>query len=93
MVEIAKIKSMRLFKRSNGTWYVEIKRGVWRSLQTKDEKEAKIRFKALQREVLQGKLVAIDKQQSITLSLFLKNMGNGQVKMWLLQHMKQPILY
>lgn len=68
-----KLKSdMRLFKRKNQVWYVELKRGIWRSLDTKDKKEAKVRFKDLQREALKGKLISLDKQPSITLDDFLK---------------------
>lgn len=64
--------SMRLFKRSNGIWYSELRRGSWRSLKTKDEREARTRFKLLQREALLGKLVLLDKVSSKTLEDFCK---------------------
>lgn len=64
--------SMRLFKRTNGIWYVEVRRGVWRSLKTKDEREARSRYKALEREALLGKLVILDKTPSITVEEFCR---------------------
>jgi site-specific recombinase XerD len=65
--------SMRFFKRSNGVYYVELKRGVWRSLKTRDEREAKVRFKEIQKEALLGKLVILDRTPSITLQEFTKD--------------------
>lgn len=64
---------MRLFKRSNGVYYVELKRGVWRSLKTQDEREAKVRFKEIQKEALLGKLVILDRTPSVTLQEFSKD--------------------
>lgn len=61
---------MRLFRRKNQIWYVEIKRGIWRSLSTNDAKEAKVRYKELQREYLKGKLIILEKKSSMTLSDF-----------------------
>ena len=34
--------TMRLLQRENGVWYVEFERKKFRSLKTKDEKEAKV---------------------------------------------------
>lgn len=62
--------TVRLFKRTNNIWYVELRRGVWRSLKTKDEREARIRFKELEREALRGKLIFLDKLPSLTLKDF-----------------------
>jgi site-specific recombinase XerD len=62
--------SMRLFRRSNGIWYSEINRGTWRSLKTKDEREARSRFKLIQREALLGKLILLDKIPSKTVEDF-----------------------
>lgn len=62
---------MRLFKRSNGTWYAEVKRGKSRSLKTKDEREAKVRFNALEREILKGRLLVLDSLPSVNLFDFL----------------------
>lgn len=64
---------MRLFQRSNGVFYVELRRGVWRSLRTRDEREAKTRFKGIEREALLGKLVLLDRTPSITLQEFSKD--------------------
>ena len=62
--------SMRLFKRANGVYYAEMKRGIWRSLKTKDEREAKTRFKSIARDALKGKLLLLDKQSTITIQEF-----------------------
>lgn len=70
--------NMRLFKRDNGIWYAELQRGVWRSLHTKDEREAKIRFKELQREALRGKLFILDRQHHLELKAFL-----NEYSLWL----------
>jgi site-specific recombinase XerD len=67
---------MRLFQRGNGIWYVEIRRGTWRSLKTSDEKEARVRFKELQREVLKGRLLILDRTPSITLAEFFDEYQN-----------------
>lgn len=62
--------NMRLFKRTNNIWYVELRRGVWRSLKTKDEREARLRFKEVEREALLGKLIVLDKLPSLSLQEF-----------------------
>ncbi|MBF0467192.1 MAG: tyrosine-type recombinase/integrase [Nitrospirae bacterium] len=62
---------MRLFQRINGVWYVEIRRNEKISLQTTDEREAKVRFNQLQREALKGKLVVMDRGENKTLSEFI----------------------
>lgn len=58
---------VRVFKRENGVWFAEIKRGVKRSLKTKDEREAKIRANMLEREILKGKVIAMDGGSNMTL--------------------------
>ncbi|MBF0320725.1 MAG: phage integrase SAM-like domain-containing protein [Nitrospirae bacterium] len=63
---------MRLFQRKGGVWYVEIRRGVWRSLQTRDEREARTRYKAIEREALKGKLISIDEHKSTTTEVFIE---------------------
>jgi integrase len=63
--------NMRLFKRKNGIWYAELGRDRWRSLKTKDEAEAHRGFKVLQNEALKGKLTLIEKENNITLGIFL----------------------
>ncbi|MBF0555923.1 MAG: site-specific integrase [Nitrospirae bacterium] len=62
---------MRLFQRINGVWYVQISRTDKKSLQTTDEKEAKVRFNQLQREALKGKLVVMDRGENKVLSEFI----------------------
>jgi len=65
------MRIVRLFKRNeNGKWYVEFRRGLKRSLNTKDEKEARVRLRDLEREILRGKLVVLEKKSSITLKEF-----------------------
>ncbi len=66
------VNGMRLFKRTNGIWYVEVKRNVVRSLQTRDEREARQRFIALQREAVKGKLVILDRTSTVSLQEFVK---------------------
>jgi site-specific recombinase XerD len=61
---------MRLFKRSNDRWYAELRRGAWRSLKTKDEREARRIFRELQREALLGKLILFEKIQPKTIQEF-----------------------
>ncbi|MDO9110210.1 MAG: hypothetical protein Q7U40_06105, partial [Desulfatirhabdiaceae bacterium] len=48
--------SMRLFCR-NGVYYVEIGRGKWRSLKTRDEKTANGIFRDMEKEYLRGRLL------------------------------------
>src|SRR5208283_1017850 len=72
-----------LFQRSNGKWYVEVKRGIWRSLQTRDEKEAKRRFKDLGREALRGKLLILDRQSTITFKDY-----SAEYKAWVSKNKK-----
>jgi integrase/recombinase XerD len=62
---------MRLFNR-NGIYYVEFARGDKRSLKTSDEKEARIAYKKLRREWLQGRLILLESESSITLEEFRK---------------------
>ncbi|MBF0345610.1 MAG: tyrosine-type recombinase/integrase [Nitrospirae bacterium] len=67
------VDGMRLFKREdNGIWYVQLTRTQKRSLQTRDEREAKMRFIALQREAVKGKLVVLDRTPTMSLQEFVK---------------------
>lgn len=50
---------MRLYKRNN-TFYVEIRRGVHRSLKTSDEKTAKSIVKAIEREHLRNEIAQLE---------------------------------
>jgi len=64
--------NMRLFKRENGIWYVEFERGKKRSLRTKDKREAERLFKELQRELLKGRLILLEKCEKLKLSEFIQ---------------------
>jgi site-specific recombinase XerD len=60
---------MRLFKRENGTWYIELKRGQKRSLKTKNKAEAQKMFAEIQKARVTNKLIKIEK--SISLERFI----------------------
>ena len=63
---------MKLFRRSNGYWYVRFERGKERSLRTKDRRLAERLFREIQKEALKGRLVVLEKQERISLSQFIK---------------------
>lgn len=71
---------MRLFKRKNGIWYAGLRRGVERSLKTRDEREARLRLRDIEREVLRGKLLLFNREPSMTLSGFLKEYEDWALK-------------
>lgn len=52
---------MRLWKHKNGYWYIEFRRGLQRSLKTKNHKTAKIIYRKLEKEWLRGRLLHLDK--------------------------------
>lgn len=58
---------MRLYRRPNGTYYVEFRRGVAKSLKTADQKEAEKIFKEIRKEWLSGRLRKLDQESRITL--------------------------
>jgi hypothetical protein len=61
--------NMRLFRRDGyGIWYVEFGRGKKRSLRTTDEQVAKRRFKAMEGELLAGKLLVFGQKSTLKLS-------------------------
>lgn len=62
--------SVRLFKRTNGQWYVEFERGKSRSLQTTDAKEAKRLYAAVRAEYLAGRLSEIRGESRTSLGEF-----------------------
>lgn len=67
------LKIMRLFKRENGIYYVEFKRGKKMSLKTKDKSEAIRLFNKLKRQYLEGKLLHLIKDgKNILFSTYLK---------------------
>ena len=63
--------NMRLFQRENGIWYVEFRRGVKKSLRTRNKAEAVRLFNKLKREYLAGKLIILKEGQKILLSEFI----------------------
>ncbi len=68
---------MRLWQRKSGVWYAVIQ-GKYRSLRTKDEKEARRLFKVLQREHRKGRLVPLDKTKRISLEDFTQEYLAGR---------------
>ncbi|RLI86748.1 MAG: hypothetical protein DRP01_03530 [Archaeoglobales archaeon] len=66
------LTDVKLFRRSNGYWYIRFERGKERSLRTKDKKLAEKLFKEVQKEILKGRLVLLEKQQRITLKQFIE---------------------
>lgn len=63
--------TMRLTQRENGVWYVEFERKKFRSLKTKDEKEAKVLYAAVRAEYLAGRLAEIKGECRTTLGEFV----------------------
>ncbi len=66
--------SMRMFKRDNGIYYAQIKRGKKISLNTRNADTARRRFNKLQRKYWEGKLIELtgEKQSRSTLDEFAK---------------------
>lgn len=62
--------TMRLFKRGD-VYYVQIKRGVKRSLKTRDRSTAERAFHELEREDIRGRLIRIEKGETKKLSEFI----------------------
>lgn len=60
---------MRLFQR-NGGWYVEVRRGVKKSLKTKDAAKARAIAKAMEKAILAGRIAEIDHGPRETLADF-----------------------
>jgi integrase len=60
---------MRLLKH-RGIYHVEISRNKYRSLRTKDEREAQAIFREMKKEQLRGRLFDLEKAKRITLSEF-----------------------
>lgn len=64
--------NMRLYKRTNGQWYVEFERGKSRSLKTTDNAEAKRLYTAVRAEYLAGRLAEIKGECRTTLGEFVE---------------------
>ncbi len=61
---------MNLWQRQNGVWYVTFRRGVHKSLHTKDAKLAAQTFKELEREHLKGRLKILEKSELVLFNDF-----------------------
>jgi len=64
--------AMKLFRRSNGYWYIRFERGKEKSLRTKDRRLAERIFREIQKEALKGRLILLEKQEKISLREFIK---------------------
>jgi len=73
-MQIDKVQSftMRLFRRSNGNYYIAFERGKERSLKTSDPLLAQRLFKKAERAALAGRLVQLDRAQNTPLGDFAK---------------------
>ncbi len=63
--------SMRLFRRENGIYYIQLSRSKKISLHTKDYALAKTFFRRIQKEYLQGKILPFEQASKIPLSQFI----------------------
>ena len=61
---------MRLFKRDNGFYYVEISHGVVKTLRTKNKQLANELFREIQSQQILGNFINIKKTKSITIAEF-----------------------
>jgi integrase len=64
---------MKLFRRQNGYYYVRYWRGKTDSLKTKDKDVAKAKFRILEKDCREGKLLQLQNYKTITLGQFRKN--------------------
>jgi integrase len=64
--------SMHLFKRENGIWYISFRRGIWKSLKTKDEKKARSLYNKIERKYLQGRVAVLENKPRISVSAFFE---------------------
>lgn len=63
--------NMKLWQRKNGTWYITFKRGVHKSLKTKDRLQAEKVFKIAERKHLEGRLIVLRKGELKLLNDFI----------------------
>lgn len=63
---------MRIYKRPNGIWYVSLPGNKRRSLGTTVEREAQAKLKQVEKQLLQNKLVKLEKGKILKLSDFVK---------------------
>ena len=64
--------AMRIYKRKNGSWYVALPGNIRKSLQTKNEREAKAKLVQLEKEALKGRLIKLDEAERIRLNGFIQ---------------------
>ena len=64
--------NMKMFRRSNGFFYVRYYRGKEQSLETKDKEIAKELFRGLEKDYLAGKLLHLQNYKTINLGDFRK---------------------
>jgi integrase len=69
---ISKIETVRLFKRDNGYWYISLKRGHQKSLNTKDESVARGLYRKIKKEVLMGRVISLDRDKRISIEEFIE---------------------
>jgi site-specific recombinase XerD len=69
-MNVIKFPVMRLYKRKNGAYYVEIRRGQAKSLKTKDKLLAQRLFKQIEREALLGRLIQVERKSYISIKDF-----------------------
>jgi len=69
-MNVIKFPVMRLYKRNNGAYYVEIRRGQSKSLKTKDKLLAQRLFKQIEKEALLGRLIQVDRKAHVSIDDF-----------------------
>jgi integrase len=84
-VETYRIDHMRMYRRENGIYYVELNRTTRKSLKTNNIAKARKLFAAMKEEILQGKLVALKGNEGPTLKDF-----KAEYKKWSEQIKKAP---
>jgi integrase len=72
---------MRLYRHSNGIYYVALPGNVRKSLCTRNEREAQAKFKQLQKIALNQKLVTLDQSDRICYDEFVTEYLEGRVEM------------
>lgn len=61
---------MRLFKRGNGFWYIEIQRGTPKSLKTRDKEVARRVYRRVRKDVMLGKIAELEHSKTVSLRQF-----------------------
>ena len=63
-------RPMRLFRRKNGVYYVEVSRNRWKSLKTRNPETAEALFGEMEKEYLRGRLILLENEKQISLGKF-----------------------